>query len=70
MDNKSGPRKLKKTTEMVRPCEENERGAHSEKNAGCGDIGVRDGGSQGAVDPPIRADIRHLFGKQTTHLFN
>ena len=21
---------------MVRPCEENERGAHSEKNAGCG----------------------------------
>ena len=26
----------RKTTEMVRPCEENERGAHSEKNARCG----------------------------------
>ena len=24
------------TTEVVRPCEENERGAHSEKNARCG----------------------------------
>ena len=23
----------RKTTEVVRPCEENERGAHSEKNA-------------------------------------
>ena len=31
------PRKLpKKTTEVVRSCEENERGAHSEKNATCG----------------------------------
>ena len=28
-------RKLQKTTEVVRPCEENERGAHSEKNARC-----------------------------------
>ena len=26
----------RKTTEVVRPCEENERGAHSEKNARCG----------------------------------
>ena len=26
----------RKTTEAVRPCDENERGAHSEKNAGCG----------------------------------
>ena len=26
----------RKTTEVVRPCEENERGAHSEKNFGCG----------------------------------
>ena len=25
----------RKTTEVVRPCEENERGAHSEKNARC-----------------------------------
>ena len=25
-----------KTTEVVGPCEENERGAYSEKNAGCG----------------------------------
>ena len=24
-----------KTTEVVRPCEDNERGAHSEKNARC-----------------------------------
>ena len=30
------PRKLRKTTEVVRPCEENETGAHSEKNAICG----------------------------------
>ena len=30
-------------------------------------IGVRDGGSGGAVDPPIRADIWHLFGQKTTH---
>ena len=27
--------KRRKTTEVVRPCEENERGAHSEKNARC-----------------------------------
>ena len=33
-------------------------------------IGVRDGGSGGAVDPPIRADIRHLFGQKTRHLFD
>ena len=26
----------KKTTEVVRPCEENEIGAHSEKNVRCG----------------------------------
>ena len=26
----------RKTTEVVRSCEENERGAHSEKNARCG----------------------------------
>ena len=26
----------RKTTEVVRPCEENERGAHSENNARCG----------------------------------
>ena len=31
------PRKLqKKATEVKRPCEENERGAHSEKKARCG----------------------------------
>ena len=37
--NKSGasfPENYRKTTEVVRPCEENERGAHSEKNARCG----------------------------------
>ena len=36
MDNKSGAsvqENYRKTTEVVRPCEENERGAHSEKNA-------------------------------------
>ena len=33
-------------------------------------IGVRDGGSGGAVDPPIRADIWHLFGQKTTQLFD
>ena len=33
------PRKLQKTTEVVRPCEETERGAHSEKNARCGHTG-------------------------------
>ena len=31
----------RQTTEMVRPCEENERGAHSEKNARCGHTGER-----------------------------
>ena len=39
MDNKSGAsvqENYRKTTEVVRPCDENERGAHSEKNAGCG----------------------------------
>ena len=29
---------FRKTTEVVRPCEENERGAHSEKNVRCGHI--------------------------------
>ena len=27
------PRKLQKTNEVVRPCDEDEKGAHSEKNA-------------------------------------
>ena len=38
-DNKSGAsvkENYRKTTEVVRPCEENDRGAHSERNAGCG----------------------------------
>ena len=38
-DNKSGAsvqENFRKTTEVVRPCEENERGAHSEKNVRCG----------------------------------
>ena len=38
-DNKSGAsvvENLRKTTEVVRPCHGNERGAHSEKNARCG----------------------------------
>ena len=38
-DSKSGAsfqRNYRKTTEVVRPCEENERGTHSEKNARCG----------------------------------
>ena len=38
MNNKSGAsvqENYRKTTEVVRPCEENERGAHSEKNARC-----------------------------------
>ena len=26
----------RKTTEVIRPCEETERGAHSEKNVRCG----------------------------------
>ena len=30
------PRKFQKTTEVVRPCEKNERGAHREKNVRCG----------------------------------
>ena len=30
------PIQLQKTTEVVRPCEENERGAHCEKNDRCG----------------------------------
>ena len=34
----------------------------------CTGIGVRDGGSGGAVDPPIRADTWHLFGQKTTHI--
>ena len=29
-------KRRKKMTEVVRPCEENERAAHSEKNARCG----------------------------------
>ena len=39
LDIKSGAsiqENYRKTTEVVRPCEENERGAHSEKNARCG----------------------------------
>ena len=38
-DNKSGASvqaNYRKTTEVARPCEENERGAHSEENARCG----------------------------------
>ena len=38
LDNSSGAsvkEKYRKTTEVVRPCEENERGAHSENNARC-----------------------------------
>ena len=38
-ENKSGAivqENYRKTTEVVRPCEENERGADSEKNAVCG----------------------------------
>ena len=31
-----GPRKIQKTTEVARPFEEKERGAHSEKNDRCG----------------------------------
>ena len=30
-----------KTTEVVRPCEENGRGAHSEKNVRCGHTGEK-----------------------------
>ena len=30
------PRKLQKATEVIRLCEENARGAHSENNARCG----------------------------------
>ena len=39
MDNKSGAsvqENYRKTTEVVGPCEKNERRAHSEKNARCG----------------------------------
>ena len=35
------PRKLQKTTEVGRPCKENERRAHSEKNVRCGHTGER-----------------------------
>ena len=31
----------RKTTEVVRPCEDNERGAHIEKNVRCGDTGEK-----------------------------
>ena len=31
----------RKPTEVVRPCEENERGAHSETNARCGHTGEK-----------------------------
>ena len=31
----------RKTTEVVRPCEENVRGAHSEKNVRCGHTGEK-----------------------------
>ena len=31
----------RKTTEVVRPCEENERGAHGEKNVRCGHTGEK-----------------------------
>ena len=33
------PRNYRKPTEIVRTCEKNERGAHSEKNARCGHTG-------------------------------
>ena len=32
------PQNYRKSTEVVEPCEENERGAHSEKNARCGQM--------------------------------
>ena len=38
---KSVQENYRKTTEMVRPCEKNERGAHSEKNVRCGHTGKR-----------------------------
>ena len=41
-DNKSGAsvqENFRKKTEVVRPCEKNERGAHSEKNVRCGHTG-------------------------------
>ena len=44
MDNKSGAivqENYRKTTEVVRPCEENERGAHSEKKVRCGHSGKK-----------------------------
>ena len=43
-DNKSGAivqENYRKTTEVVRPCEKNERGAHSEKNVRCGHTGEK-----------------------------
>ena len=43
-DNKSGTsvqENYRKTTEVVRPCENNERGAHSEKNVRCGHTGEK-----------------------------
>ena len=35
------PKNLQKTTEVIRPCEENENGARSEKNVRCGDTGEK-----------------------------
>ena len=44
MDNKccaSVQENYRKTTEVVRPCEENGRGAHCEKNVRCGHTGEK-----------------------------
>ena len=44
MDNKSGAsvqENYRKTTGVVRPCEENERGAHSQKNVRCRHTGKK-----------------------------
>ena len=43
-DNKSGAsiqEDYRQTTEVVRPCDDNERGAHREKDARCGHTGEK-----------------------------
>ena len=46
----------RKTTEAVRPCDEDERGAHSEKNARCGHTREN---RKGAAKPEVERCMRY-----------
>ena len=45
---------------MVRPCEDNDRGAHSENNVRCGDTGEK---KKGKVKPTMERCMQERHGK-------